>query len=135
MKAPPLEPIETKHLKICCGEQSHTSQAGVQGNFLGSLQLSNLGKQTSIAMGSRDANKHTLSSRTPISRERNPASRTRIMPAQQRLGLLQMPRIALNHVARLALANRVSVARHNPKPAVKFSPKLGKTQPTVTLFL
>jgi len=93
------------------------------------------GGQTSAATGTRDANRHTLSSRTHVSQGRNPASGTRIMPVQQQLRLLQMPRVALNHLTCLGLANRVSVAKHNPKQAAKLSPKLGKTHPTATLLL
>lgn len=71
-------------------------------------------------------------SRTPDSRERSPASETRVRPRQQPVRLLQMPRIALND---LTHSGPATIARNDLKEAAKLLPKLGKTHPTATLLL
>lgn len=58
-------------------------------------------------MGGRDANRHTLPSRAPISLKRNLEQDQDCACVQQQLGLLQMSRVLLDHLARLGLANKV----------------------------
>lgn len=136
MKAPLLESIKwDKTLEnMLWDATAHQTSRWTRWSFRLFTSLKS-GEQTSIATGNRGANRHILSSRTPVSQEEKPCEQDQDGTSTAVSEALTASQDTSDQLSSLGLAYRPSIARHNPKQTAKLSPKLGKAHPTATLLL